>query len=99
MIREQDGANACLLGVAKHFEQCAARVSRIFGVSVQDAAIIVQRGQRRNVPALGVQLLDIVMNGGKPASERRSMFVYLRGGGSLAVAADTSESTKQFRNQ
>jgi hypothetical protein len=54
MIGEQDGANACLPGIAQHFEQCTARVGRVFGVSVQDAPVIVQPGPERNAAALGV---------------------------------------------
>ncbi len=66
MICEQDGAYASLLRIVKHFKKGAAGMGRIFGVGMQDATVIAEVGEERNVAPPGVQLLDVVMHGGQP---------------------------------
>ena len=66
MIGEEDGVDAGLLGVSEHLVKGAAGVGGILGVGVQDAAVVVEAGQGRDVFTQPLQALDVVVDGSEP---------------------------------
>ena len=70
MVRKQDATDPGLLRVGQHFGQCSTGVSRVFGVRMQDAAIVNEAGQRRNADPLAFQLLNILVNGFQPGQRQ-----------------------------
>ena len=69
VVGEQDRVDAGLLRVGEHLGEGAAGVVRVFGVGVEDAAVIGEPGAGRDFDAPRPELLDIGV-GGRQAFER-----------------------------